>query len=874
MNSIKSILVIALLLATTSNITDASERDRKQMQATRIVDGSLKIDGRLDDQNWKQAEFVTDFKQKEPVENGVPSDKTEVAILYDNEFLYVGARLFSDHANELRQFLNKRDTQAPTEQFIVTLDTYFDRRTSYGFGVSVPGVRFERYHSTDAEHPRDFSFNPVWEARTVTDDSGWTVEMAIPFSQLRFHDIEKQTWGINFNRWIPRVFEDVFWVVVPRDESGWASHFGNLTGIENIKPSRRLELLPYVATEGSSTDNFDEGDPFNDRYSGNVRVGGDLKMGLGPNLTLEATFNPDFGQVEADAAQVNLSQYETFFPEKRPFFTEGSQLFQVNGPNFFYSRRIGASPHVYLDGEFTDQPSNTSIIGAAKLTGRLNQKTSIGFLTAITSREYGHIFSSNVTTKHEVEPLASYNVFRLQRELGNNGSTAGLILTGAMRNFDKGSNIAAVLNKRAFSGGFDWNWRFAGGAYEFTGLAGFSHVEGSAGKISDLQNSSARYFNRPDADHVEFDETRISLTGYTGTLRFQKREGKHWLYFAGVSTESPEFELNDLGILYGGDDIDSWAGLVYRETTPSSWYRNWRVELETYRSWNYGSTWTGQNIELDGSIMWKNLWNSSFDISHDFAAMSDSRTRGGPLMATEDVWEIGASTNSSFQEKFSYGLNATYAWDDLDGWFYSVRGNMTLRAGDKIEFSFFPQFQQLDLPRQFVTTIYEGGPTSTFGNRYVFANIEQTEIRAQVRLNYFFTPDLSLEIYAEPFVSSGQYTNYGELAAAGTNDLRVYGTDGTTIIDSTQIKAHFITDGADSFELLYDDFSNLSFRSSIVLRYEFLPGSTAYLVWQRNLEDSFGYNRYSVRPGDLFNTFSGDGTDFLAFKISYWIPIS
>ncbi|HSG99301.1 MAG TPA: DUF5916 domain-containing protein, partial [candidate division Zixibacteria bacterium] len=370
--------------------TSGAAPARKTIQARRINGDKIDVDGSLTDPFWQSMTFVDGFRQKEPTEGAQPSDPMEVAVAYDDEALYVAARLYCKDPEGLRMHLDRRDSQGPAEQFILMLDSYYDHRTAYVFGVNTAGVRFERYHPFDNEGDRDYSFNPVWIARTALEERSWTVELRIPFSQLRFTDKDQQIWGINFNRWIPSQNEDVFWVFTPRQETGYASRFGELHGISGVEPSRRIELLPYVASDGSFTDQYDDNDPFHDGSETAGRLGGDLRMGLGPNLTLEATINPDFGQVEADAAEVNLSAYETFFSEKRPFFTEGSQLFVAEGASYFYSRRIGAAPHGDASGaaDFISRPNNTSILGATKLTGRLQSGLSVGAIAAVTGREH------------------------------------------------------------------------------------------------------------------------------------------------------------------------------------------------------------------------------------------------------------------------------------------------------------------------------------------------------------------------------------------------------------------------------------------------------------------------------------------------------
>ncbi len=383
------------------------------------------------------------------IPSNTPETKTVSALSAQGlDVSIVGARMYSENPDEIAALMTRRDQQGQAEVLRVFLDTFHDRRTAYAFVVTAAGVRVDWYHAQDNEFRRDGTFNPVWLARTNIDSEGWTAEMKIPFSQLRFNDVDQQTWGLNVERWIPAKNEDIFWTYVPRDETGWSSHFGTLTGVQGIKPSRRMELLPYVAsdTRFTSSSLVDPADPFNGTSQVKQRIGADLKMGLGPNLTLDATINPDFGQINFDRAVVNLSGFETFFGEQRPFFTEGNQIFRGNGrggPGYFFSRRIGDSPHGSTSGDFSDRPAAATILGAAKVTGRLESGLSVGVLGALTSRETAETFSlsSGEFGREDVEPSAGWGVVRLQQEFGPSASTVGLTLTGVRRGISEGDDV-------------------------------------------------------------------------------------------------------------------------------------------------------------------------------------------------------------------------------------------------------------------------------------------------------------------------------------------------------------------------------------------------------------------------------------------------
>ncbi|MDH3216683.1 MAG: carbohydrate binding family 9 domain-containing protein, partial [Candidatus Krumholzibacteria bacterium] len=635
-------LAALIFLTPHASAQDSDESPRKQITALRVNPHPPKIDGRLDDAIWAKADFASGFLQKEPQEGDAATEKTEVAFVYDDEAVFVGARMYCNDPDKIIATVSRRDNTGTSERIIVSLDTYLDRRTAYSFAVTASGVRAEYYHSSDSEGNRDYDWDPVWQAKAARTADGWTAEMRIPFTQLRFNNKGRQVWGVNLNRWVPTVNEDSYWVLVPKNENGWSSRMGELVGINGIQSSRRIEVLPYVASDATFTGSVDTADPFADAEDLNSRVGGDIKMGVGPNLTLEGSINPDFGQVEADPAEVNLSAFETFFDERRPFFTEGSQLLSGGGASYFYSRRIGARPHLDPDGDFVDSPHNTSILGAAKLTGRLESGLSVGLLSALTQKEKAKVFdeSTGQTSDIDVEPITGYGVIRLQQEFGKDASTAGIILTGVERDLKEGSELADIMRSRAIAGGTDWDLRFEGGKYLLGGNVGFSYIEGSQSAIENAQISSRRYFQRPDNDYAGFDPTRTSLAGWTSDLWFEKASGKHWLWGGGVGAESPGFEINDTGRLGTADDIDGWSWLRYRENEPGKLFQNWWVQSRVGSGWNFGGDRQYAYLDMESGWTLKNFIGTFLGYEYFPAAQSDDLTRGGPSMATASQWNV------------------------------------------------------------------------------------------------------------------------------------------------------------------------------------------------------------------------------------------
>jgi hypothetical protein len=850
----------------------------KVATATRIRGGSINIDGKLDEPLWQTAKPITDFVQKEPVEGGAPSDSMEVRFLYDDAALYVATRVITRAPRAIQAPVARRDNISQAEHIWISLDSYRDRRTAYSFGVTASGVRGDWYHPTDNETNTDLGFDPVWEAASHIEPTGWTAEMRIPFSQLRFNAAEVQHWGLNVDHWIPSKNEAVFWLPVPRKGTGWSSRMGSLEGISGIKPSRRLELIPYVASDATVNANRDRRNPFDDGRNLGGRAGGDLKMGLGPSLTLEATVNPDFGQVEADPAEVNLSAFETFFPEKRPFFIEGSQLLRGNGASYFYSRRIGARPRGPANGSFVDYPQASTILGAAKITGQLPNGASLGALTAVTAREKAETYdvASQQFSKTVVAPLTMYGVGRVQKQFGKDASTAGLSLTGMQRDLQSEEPLAQILNRRAYSGGYDLNWRFDGGAWSVRNYLGFSHIAGDSAAILLAQRSSARYFQRLDAKAYHVDSSRTGLTGGAGTVEIDKNTG-NWLGYVYGGFESPAFETNDVGRLGTSDGRFGGFNARYRDTQPGKRLRNYSLGggLDTEMNFDNDVQFRAPYVQADATL--KNFWALSFFSSYFARAQDERLTRGGPSMGTGSfLYGILQLSNSS-ASKTRWSGRVYYGKDEYGAPVNRISGLFSIRPVPQWQLSFEPNYLRAVNSRQYVATL-QNGRTETYGRRYVFAFIDQATFLTDIRLNYTIKPDMTLEFWAEPFAASGRYYDFGELLAPRSRQIRQYGEDGTTIVRQEDGR-YLVTDPAvpgtggapTTFSLPFPDFNVRSVRSNFVVRWEYRPGSTMFFVWQQN-RSGFEPNGDLVRVTDLFSGYKKRGTNFFAVKASFWIP--
>ena len=859
------------------------------------------MDGRLDEAVWSRAQPIRDFVQKEPVEGAEPTEQTEVRFAYDESGLYVGARMTSSRGRAgIQAPLGRRDSPySPTraarssggffsrpnvsgrpelaEYVLISLDTFRDRRTAYSFGVTASGVRIDHQHLSDSEFDIDPRFDPVWEAQAEIDDSGWTAEMWIPFEQLRFNESPELIWGLNIHRWIPLKNEDDYWVAVPRTEDAWSSRFGTLRGIESVGQARRLEILPFVTGGSTLTADRDPRDPFVDDLNLEGSSGADVKLGLGPNLTLDATIFPDFGQVEVDPAVINLTDTETFFPERRPFFTEGSSLIEGFENNYFYTRRIGGPPLRSVSADFVEAPGETTILGAGKLTGRLPSGTSIAVLGAVTGEEHARTFdldpdggSGGAISEVPVTPMTGWGMARIQQEFGSAGSTASLMLSGVHRDLADGSPLAAQLRRNAWMAGGDMLWRLAGGAYEVVVSGGLTGIDGTAEAMVRAQHGTERYLQRPDADYVQVDSLRTSLSGGKATLQARKISGAHWLWEVFVDFESPEVTFSDIGRLGSGDGMMTRQSLTYRETEPGRLFRAYRLSAGHNSEWNFGGDKQHTRLNGNAEVTLDNFWSARASGNFGFRAQNQRLTRGGPSMEAPESWGLSLSLGSSSSNQTRWRAGASYGNDELGGWSGDVNAEIALVPAPRWQISFVPSFERRVDSRQYVTA-RGGGSPATYGGRYIFAFTDRNELAIETRLNFTLQPDLNLELYAQPFAASGRYFDHGELARAGGLPLRSYGTEGTSIgrLEDGTLE---VRDGADTFAIPNRDFSVRSFRSTAVLSWEWRPGSTLFLVWQqarsRELDEGIG-----AGIGDLLGSVGEGGDNVFAVKASYWIGV-
>jgi hypothetical protein len=865
-------------------------RDAYRVTAVRVDGGDLRLDGRVDEQAWAGAAPATGFVQRRPREGAPATGATEVRILYDDHALWIGARMRSATPGDVQAPVGRRDNVREMEHLVVSLDTYHDERTAYTFVVTASGVRGDWYHPRDDERARETSFDPVWQAAARVDAEGWTAEMRIPFSQLRFSASGAQRWGINLERWVASRNEDDLWAPIPQNVRAWSSRFGTLDGIDGIRPTRRVELLPYVAQSSRVNAARHAANPFDDGRNLSTSVGGDLKVGLGPNLTLEATANPDFGQVEADPAVVNLSAFEINFPERRPFFVENAPLLQGGGNNYFYSRRIGAAPQRRAAGDFVDAPTTSTILGAAKLTGRLPSGLSVGVLAALTGRMTATTFDTaraglaadaarEERARVDVAPRSAFAVGRLQQEFGRHRSTAGVLVTAVRRDLAPGSPLAALYARDALVGAVDWNLRLARATYELSGSVSASHVGGDSAAVLRVQRASARFFQRPDAgDYVRYDPGRTALGGYSATLALERISGRHWLWRGTFGLRSPGFEINDLGFLQLVDRKFFVGRLAYRETRPTRWLQSYEIAALNQNVWNYGNELLSQWVRPEVSLVWRNFFETTLVGEVEAPTLNAHLTRGGPYMRTQARQGLGVELASPQGASTRVTAGGSWARDAAGGRILGVSLGGSVRPGPQWQLSLTPGVTRQRDPRQYVARLAAGDAATTLDDRYVFATLDYAEVNATVRLNYTLRPDLTLETFLQPFAASGRYSRFGQLRAPRSGALDLYPAAGAARAGVREIA---LGDGQTlrvPTAVAGEDFTTRAMRSNAVLRWEWRPGSTLFAVWQQTrdgyLPAADGAAPRAARLGDLADALRGRRNHVFAVKASYWLPAS
>ncbi len=807
------------------------------------------IDGRDDDPVWRAARPITEFQEWRPTEGAPAKLPTEAKIAYDAGNLYVFVRSFDPHPDSIITVLTRRDYFTPSDMVWLFIDSYHDRRTGFEFGVNPSGVKLDAQIYNDGNE--DFAWDAVWNVATRIDSLGWTAEFQIPLSQLPYGQQRSNTFGFTVDRDVYRYAQRVSWPLFRQSVAGFVSQFGEVNGLDDLEAPRRLEAAPYFVTKNVSQISSNTLGRTQD-----VTAGGDFKYRVASNLKLDATINPDFGQVEADPSVLNLSAFETFFREQRPFFVQGAGQFQWNvnctavndcstGENLVYSRRIGRPPE--LAGAYADttSPAFTTILGAAKLTGRLPGGFTIGALDAVTA----HVRGAGGAT---IEPSTNYGVVRLRQDLRGGESSIGGIITTVNR--DNDSFTSPYLHHSAYVGAADFRHRFKGGKYELSGSVDFSRVAGSAQAIAGTQQNATHYYQRPDGG-LTFDSTRTSLAGDAEALQFGKVGGKNFLFQTNVERRSPGFEINDLGYLQRADQLawSTWAGYFDRRTTKL--YSRFQWNFNWWQYWTTAGLPEERAFNTNTHTTFRNTWSLHFGgtVGQLGTTYCYSCARGGPAVRQDSYLAPWLGINGDDRKPI-----VTYLWFN---WFradggrsrnFGVSPEVDFKIAQRVTAAVSPSYSRRTTDVQSL-----GSATDTLGaTHYLFGHLEQKQLALTFRFTYPFSASMSLQVYAQPFIAKGTFSNVRELSAtprAANYDNRYQAYSDTSYTNNI---------GGFNFK---------QFRSNVVFRWEYRPGSTLFLVWSQGRSGFQGVEGTQSFGGDIGDLFNLRPDNSFLMKVSYWI---
>lgn len=910
------VVFLALLAATSASAQEADVNDAERpassargststvplvtLDSTREIE-DIEIDGIADEADWADARVFTGFTQREPVEGGPAEHDTEVRVLFGEDAIWVAARMYDAQPELIDRRLTRRDDRGSYDQVSIHLDPNLDGLTGYSFRVSAANVQGDTYFYNDQE--MDQAWDAVWSSAVTIDDEGWTAEMRIPLSQIRYEaSDDPQTWGINVHRLRIASNERSYYSLVSQTRRGIVSQMGRMEQVRVARPSRRFEVLPYAV---SSLENGPAvtGDPFFDGSATGQRIGVDLSYGLGAAFTLDATINPDFGQVEADPAVINLSAFEDFFPEQRPFFVEDARVFDFGlsgGRNsLFYSRRIGRAPHgrAPSDAVFSDVPDNATILGAAKLAGRTSQGLSVGAMAAVTSNEFGDgQFADGSQSDFLVEPRTTFGIVSVGQDF-NEGASQIRALGSMMKRELPADGSFDWLTSSAFDLGARFEHQWSDRNWALWGFFAGSHVRGTEEAMVRVQTSSTHFLQRPDATRFSVDPDATSLTGRDWRLQFEKRNGEHWTGALWIAEVSKVFEVNDLGFSQNAERLDGGFRFNYREIQPGSVFRNYNLTLSSFHNWSHEAlddTWsvsswhnarTNGNYSFNANGQLLNWWNVRASVRYSPQKMDRRATRGGPMMVGPASTNLSLNVNSDRRRRFNVGLDVDRSFDHMGGGGrQQFRLDLNFRPSDNLTVGLNPRYETSTSSAQYVTATSTLPYAPTYDVRYLFSDLDRTTFSMETRMDWTFSPTLSLQLFAQPLISSGDYLSYKQLAASETFDFTTF-TPGTGTDDGTDVSCtssicdvggtqhvDFDGDGTADFSFGDRDFNVQSLIGNAVLRWEYRPGSTVFFVWQRSQAGRVSTGDFSFSR-DLDALFAAPAVDRFIIKMNYWLGL-
>lgn len=874
-------LTVVLLLLSHLTVSYSQTIEKKTYQTT-FTRSAPVIDGRMDDSCWNLVDWGGDFVQIQPYENKPPSQQTSFKILYDDNNLYVFIRAFDTEPDKISRRISRRD-YFDGDMVEINIDSYYDQQTAFSFTAMASGAKGDEAVTQDGNNWDD-SWNPVWFLKTSIDDKGWCAEMKIPFSQLRFGKKNEHIWGIQFMRHIFRLEERSNWQYIPKGSPGQVHLFGELHGIKNIEPKRQIELLPYVV---ASTERFekDADNPFLDGKSSSFSGGLDGKIAVTNDFMLDFSINPDFGQVEADPSEVNLSAFETYFSERRPLFIEGKNIYQfqpsntivisnMGADNLFYSRRIGRPPHNFpdvSDSEYVDMPESSTILAAMKLSGKTKKGVSIGVIESITTNEKALIDNAGERREEIVEPFTSYFAGRIQKDFNKGKTTLGGIITAVNR--DINNQTLDYLHTAAYTGGIDFKHSWKERTWYVAGNAEFSDVEGKEEAIIATQESSARYFQRPDANYLSVDSSLTALAGYGGTVKFGRYSKKKIQFETSVTVRSPGLEFNDLGYMRYSDVIHHGTWVAYYLRDPFLIFRDFYLNTNYWMYWNFSGKLLSTLTNMNFNSQFKNRWRINGSLTRISQNISTNFLRGGPSFIIPGSEEINLNISTDQSKKTSLYTGTYHGLGDVKCYrYHEYWMGINIRPVNSLSVSFDPDYSIQNNKLQYVETT-----AMNDDSRYIFAELDQKTLSFTFRLNLTLTPELTLEYYGQPFVSAGKYTNFKNITNPRAETFRdryhIYSNDEINFNSADNIYSiDENSDGITDYTFDNPDFNFRQFRSNLVIRWEYLPGSTLFLVWSQSRTGSATSGLFSYE-NDMKELFDVVPHNVFLLKFSYWFSL-
>ena len=877
-----------------SRIVARVSADAAKLVRARRASASIVVDGRLDDAAWTHADIAADFIQQRPTPGNRATEASEARVLFDTQALYVSLRLRDAHPDLLIAPLGRRDAEAYGDWAHVLIDSYYDRRTAFHFAVNPAGTRRDGLISNDQDWNEDFSWDAVWQVAVSRDSLGWSAEFRIPLTQLRFDrcaggvdnevTLARDTpggaatsscaWGVQFMRDVGRTNERSSWAPFPADAAGYVSRFGTLGGVDGLRSPRRMEIVPYSVGQVTRSP-LERENPFVDRTAFSKALGADIGLGVTSKLALTATINPDFGQVEADPSEVNLSGFETFLRERRPFFVEGGNIFRYllsdgdgGEEHLFYSRRIGRAPQIGDpdDASVVDKPSATTILGAAKLSGKAGGWT-LGFLDAVAGAETGRYARDDGSRNAFVaEPRTNYAMARASRDNADGRNSIGAVATAVHRDLDE--RTAADLRSSALTLGVDGRLRSPSRSYSFAANLVGSYVRGSESAITETQRSSVHLLQRPDRNDG-LDTTRTSLGGVFAELRAMKQGGGHWRWGINSRVVTSGFEVNDLGFQRRSDiaAAGSWIGYVHFQ--PGKTVRRWDLWTNQSAVWSLTGERERLTANLFANVQFHNNWMVVSEVRREFAQMSTTKLRGGPSMYMPGLtWWWGRLVSDPRRIVSGELMTQGYRDDQAGGHRLALFPMVTVRPSSRAELSLQPGVARVKNPEQYVETASANGDTS-----YILGALSQTTTSLTARINLTFTPTLSFQLYAQPFLSAGRYQSLSEVGEARSSmfarRLSRFGNASISQFGADELRLDRGS-GRAGVTLENPDYSVRELKSNAVLRWEYRPGSALFLVWSQARDEESHVADFSVarQARDLINT---AGKNTLLIKASYWL---